>query len=51
MAAPGKLLCYICKGDWCISVVHGATEGTGRKVQQSWVGLGVCDGKEIMKFF
>jgi len=31
-----------------VSVVQGATGGTGRKVQQSWVGLGVWDESKIM---
>jgi len=28
--------------------VHGATGGTGREVQQSWVQLGVWDGREVI---
>jgi hypothetical protein len=32
-----------------MSVVRGAKGGTGGKVQQSWVGIGVWDGKEVMK--
>jgi len=31
-----------------VSVVQGATGGTGSKVQRSWVGLGVCDGSKVM---
>jgi hypothetical protein len=31
--------------------VHEATGGTGRKVQQSWVGLGVWDGSKVMFYF
>jgi hypothetical protein len=31
-----------------VSVVHGATGGTGREVQQSWVELGVWDGREVI---
>jgi len=31
-----------------VSVVQGATGGTGRKVQQSWLGLSVWDGNKVM---